>query len=79
MKKALMMMAAGMLAAAPALADTVKVGYMTTLSGGTVDPACSQTGGNIHLPAGRHGDQFHQAVEAGWHGLRQQPLHGIHR
>ena len=57
MKKTLMMMAAGMLAAAPALADTVKVGYMTTLSGGAgiigkqmqnaVNLAMEHTGGKL--------------------------------
>ena len=57
MKKILMTMAAGMLAAAPALADTVKVGYMTTLSGGAgiigkqmqnaVNLAMEHTGGKL--------------------------------
>ena len=57
MKKALMMMAAGMLAATPAIADTVKVGYMTTLSGGAgiigkqmqnaVNLAMEHTGGKL--------------------------------
>ena len=57
MKKILVTMAAGMLAAAPALADTVKVGYMTTLSGGAgiigkqmqnaVNLAMEHTGGKL--------------------------------
>ena len=57
MKKALMMMAAGMLAATPAIADTVKVGYMTTLSGSAgiigkqmqnaVNLAMEHTGGKL--------------------------------